>query len=68
MIVDYDTLEVLVDVEQAMTSSTLIYEEVGSNVVFESTAIGMPDNTGDALFVDCEVVVKGRFVNQRVAP
>ena len=68
VIVDYDALEILIDVEQAMTSSTLIYEEVGSNVVFESTAIGMPDNTGDALFADCEVVVKGRFVNQRVAP
>jgi carbon-monoxide dehydrogenase large subunit len=28
----------------------------------------MPDNTGDAMFADCEVVVKGRYVNQRVAP
>jgi carbon-monoxide dehydrogenase large subunit len=68
VIVDYDTLEVLVDVEAAMTSSTLIYEECGSNVVFDSTALGMPDNTGDAIFEECEVVVKGRFVNQRVAP
>lgn len=68
VIVDYDTLEVLVDVEAAMTSSTLIYEDCGSNVVFDSTAIGMPDNTGEAFFDGCEVVVKGRFVNQRVAP
>ena len=28
----------------------------------------MPDNTGDEYFADCEVVVTGRFVNQRVAP
>ena len=68
VIVDYDTLEVLIDIEQAMTSTTHIYEECGSNVVFDSTAIGMPDNTGDAMFTDCEVVVKGRYVNQRVAP
>ena len=68
VIVDYDTLEVLIDIEQAMTSTTYIYEECGSNVVFDSTAIGMPDNTGEAMFADCEVVVKGRYVNQRVAP
>lgn len=68
VVVDYDTLEALIDIEAAMTSSTLIYEDCGSNVVFDSTAIGMPDNTGEAFFDGCEVVVKGRFVNQRVAP
>ena len=68
VIIDYDMLETLVDMEQAMTSTTLIYEECGSNVVFDSTALGMPDNTGDTMFANCEVVVNGRFVNQRVAP
>jgi carbon-monoxide dehydrogenase large subunit len=68
VIVDYDVLEVLVDVEAAAASSTLLYDAAGSNVVFDSTALGMPDMSGDALFADCEVVVKGRFVNQRVAP
>lgn len=68
VIIDYDMLETLVDMEQAMTSTTLIYEECGSNVVFDSTALGMPDNTGDTMFANCEVVVKGRFLNQRVAP
>jgi carbon-monoxide dehydrogenase large subunit len=68
VIVDYETLEALVDVEAAMTSSTLIYESAGSNVLFDTTALGMPDNTGEAFFADCEVVAKGRFVNQRVAP
>jgi len=28
----------------------------------------MPGISGDEFFADCEVVVKGRFVNQRVAP
>ena len=68
VIVDYDVLPALVDVEEAMTSTTLIYEAAGSNVVFDTTALGMPENTGDAFFEGCEVVVKGRFLNQRVAP
>lgn len=67
-IIDYETLEPLIDAEKAMTSTTLIYEECGSNVVMDTIALGMPDNTGDAIFKDCEVVVKGRFMNQRVAP
>ncbi len=68
VIVDIATLEALVDVEAAMTSTTLIYEGAGSNVVFDTTVLGMPENTGDAYFEGCEVVVKGRYMNQRVAP
>ena len=34
----------------------------------DSTAVGAPDVTGDEYFAGCEVVVKGRFINQRVAP
>ena len=68
VIVDYDSLEVLIDIEAAAASSTLLYDAAGSNVVFDTTALGIPEMTGDALFADCEVVVKGRFVNQRVAP
>jgi carbon-monoxide dehydrogenase large subunit len=68
VLVDLDPLEALVDIEQALASSTLLYESAGSNAVFDTTALGMPDNTGDEFFADCEVVVTGRFVNQRVAP
>ncbi len=68
VIVDYDVLEALIDPEQAVTATTLIYESAGSNVVFDTTLLGMPDVGGDELFADCEVVVRGRFVNQRVAP
>ena len=69
VIVDIDFLPTLVDIEAAASSETLIYEGAGSNVVFDTSAIGMPDNTaaGD-YFADCEVTVTGRFVNQRVAP
>jgi len=68
VIVDIDPLEALIDVEAAMMSSTLIYEGAGSNVVFDTTALGIPENTGAAFFEGCEVVVTGRFMNQRVAP
>jgi carbon-monoxide dehydrogenase large subunit len=68
VIVDYEPLEALVDVEAAMGSATHLYESVGSNVVFDTTVLGMPDNTGEAFFGGCDVVVRERIVNQRVAP
>lgn len=68
VIVDYDYLEAVVDVEQALTSTTLLFEEAGSNVVNDSTALGMPDLSGDEFFEGCDVVVHQRVLNQRVAP
>ena len=68
VVIDYEPLEVLIDIEAAMTSSTLIYPDAGSNIAVDSTVWGMPDVTGDDFFADCEVVVKGRYVNQRLAP
>jgi carbon-monoxide dehydrogenase large subunit len=68
VIVDYDVLPALIDLEESMASTNLLYEACGSNVVFDSMALGLPDNTGDAYFADCDVVVKGRYLNQRVAP
>lgn len=68
VIVEYDVLPAVIDIEGAITNSTLIHEGAGSNVVFDTTVIGIPENTGDAFFDGCEVVVRGRFVNQRVAP
>ncbi|MFM8848508.1 MAG: xanthine dehydrogenase family protein molybdopterin-binding subunit [Actinomycetota bacterium] len=67
--VDCETLPAFTDVEASMNASTFIYDSVGSNVVVDtSTHLGIPANTGDAFFGDCEVVVEGRFMNQRVAP
>jgi carbon-monoxide dehydrogenase large subunit len=67
VIVDYEARPAVVDLEEAMTSTNLIYDEAGSNVVFDSTALGMPDLTGDEFFADCEVKVTARYVNQRIA-
>jgi aerobic carbon-monoxide dehydrogenase large subunit len=68
VVVDYEPLEVVLDPESAMAGGTLLYEAAGGNVVFDSTALGMPDMTGDEFFAACEVTVSGRFVNQRLAP
>ncbi len=66
--IDYDPLEVLLDVETAVGSSTLLYANAGSNAVFDSTALGMPGMTDESFFEGCDVVVTQRLVNQRVAP
>ena len=67
--VDIEMLPVLVDMEEALASETLIFEAAGSNAVFDTTALGMPENSPtEEFFADCEVTVSGRFLNQRVAP
>ena len=68
VVIDYDFLEPLVDMEAAMASDVRIFDGIAHNVVFDSVAVGMPDVTGDDFFADCDVVVEGRFVNQRLAP
>lgn len=67
VIVDYDILDAVIDPEEAITSTNLLYEDTPSNVCFDTTALGMPDLSGEEFFADCEVVVSGRFINQRVA-
>jgi carbon-monoxide dehydrogenase large subunit len=66
--IDYDLLDAYIDPEAALAGDTAIFDGVADNVVVDSMAFGMPDVSGDEFFADCEVVVSGRFVNQRVAP
>ena len=69
VLVDYDAARGRSSTRRRRSpATTLLYDGAGSNVVFDSTALGMPDLTGDEFFADCEVTVTGRFVNQRVAP
>jgi aerobic carbon-monoxide dehydrogenase large subunit len=67
VVVDYEPLDVVLDPEAALAGGIILYEAAGGNAVFDTTALGMPDMTGDEFFADCEVTVRGRFVNQRVA-
>lgn len=60
--VHYDPLPVVVDAEEAMTSSTLLFPERGSNVVVTLPAQREVD------FSACDVVVERRILNRRIAP
>ena len=61
--VDYDPLPAIVDPEEALAGGTLLFPEVGTNVAFD---VRVPEEAD--FFDGCEVVVRQRIVNQRVAP
>ncbi|HVF74127.1 MAG TPA: xanthine dehydrogenase family protein molybdopterin-binding subunit [Acidimicrobiales bacterium] len=61
--VDYDPLPAVVDPVEALTSETVLFPEAGTNLASE-----LDFGQSDSLFEDCEVVVRARIVNQRVAP
>lgn len=58
---DIDPLEAVVDPVRARTDEVLLFEEAGTN-----TAFAMPAE-GDDPFGDCEVVVRARLRNPRLA-
>ena len=60
---DYEPLDVVVDPETAEASDTLLFPEAGTNL-----ACALEGDDDSDLFADCEVVVSGRVVNQRLAP
>jgi aerobic carbon-monoxide dehydrogenase large subunit len=62
--VDYEPLPALVDPMAALTSEVRLFPEVGTNVVCE---FAEPARDGPDALDDCEVVVRRRLVNQRVA-
>ncbi|MFW6193585.1 MAG: xanthine dehydrogenase family protein molybdopterin-binding subunit, partial [Gemmatimonadota bacterium] len=63
--VDYEVLDPVVDVEEALEDETLVHEEAGTNVAFE-----FPFSAGDvdAALEDAPVVVEQRVHNQRQVP
>lgn len=63
VVVDYDPLPVVIDPERATEpDAALLAPAHGSNVAF-----GAPAARDEGLFADADVVVKARFVNQRLA-
>jgi len=60
--VDYDPLDAVIDLEDAVAGQTLLFPEAGSNVV---QTRGEPFD--ESLFDDCDVVVTRTVVNQRLA-
>lgn len=62
--VDYEPLPAVVDPETAARGEVLLFPDAGSNVALgQNGGSDGPDGTAEP-----EVVVRGRFVNQRVAP
>lgn len=64
IIVEYDPLPPVITLEDALSDETLLFPEVGTNVMLDESGgtEGPPD------FDDCEVVLETEFINQRVAP
>lgn len=67
--VDYEPLEVAIDLEEAATDDTVLFDEVGTNTAIDFAAMGMATGvTDDDFFADCDVVVRQRVVNNKLAP
>ena len=63
VIVDYEPLPVVLDMDESFKGTTLLHPEAGSNIVLTFAA---RDN--DDIFANCDVVVDLTIENQRVAP
>ncbi|HWW54584.1 MAG TPA: molybdopterin cofactor-binding domain-containing protein, partial [Acidimicrobiales bacterium] len=64
--VDYEPVGPVVDLESA-EQGALLFEEAGTNVAFDLSEMFGFAPAGD-LFDGCDVIVRQRIVNQRVAP
>jgi carbon-monoxide dehydrogenase large subunit len=64
VIVDYDPLPAVVDMEAALLADTpVVFEAQGSNI-----ANGMGTGPVEGILDDADVVITSRIINQRVAP
>lgn len=63
VIVDYDPLPIVLDLDESFKGETLLHPDAGSNIVLKFAS----DNNDD-IFADCDVVVDLVIENQRVAP
>jgi carbon-monoxide dehydrogenase large subunit len=68
VLVDYEPTTAVVDLEAAAANETLVFPEVGTNVGVDFVAFQMMKGVTDDTFFDgCDVVVRQRVVNNRVA-
>lgn len=62
--VEYEPLPAVVELDDAARDDVLLFPEVGTNVAARS---GAPEHD-DGLFAECDVVVEGSVLSQRMAP
>ena len=62
VIVDYDVMPAVVDLEESLAGGTLLFEELGSNVAF-ATALGADSNALEG----SDIVAESRILSQRLA-
>jgi carbon-monoxide dehydrogenase large subunit len=65
IMVDYEELPVVVDVEEAAKGGPVIHEQFGDNVAYRLTA---GEGDIDAALTGADRVIKQRILNQRLAP
>lgn len=61
--IDYESLPAVADPESAVAGAVTLFPDCGTNVCFVQRQA--PDGE---LFADCEVVIRGKLVSQRLAP
>jgi len=62
VVVEYDPLPTAVDPEQALAGDALLFPEAGTNI-----CTSHPTERDESLFDDCDAVVSGRLISQRMA-
>jgi aerobic carbon-monoxide dehydrogenase large subunit len=67
VVVDYEELPAVLDVEQAADDKTLVHPELGTNTSYEWTLEPDPDAVNRA-FADAAHTVRERYVQQRLIP
>lgn len=65
IMVDYEELPVVVDVEEAAKGAPLVYEEYGDNIAYKLTS---GEGDIDAALAAADHVIKQRIVHQRLIP
>lgn len=63
VIVDYEPLPVVLDLDESLTGEVLLHPDAGTNVV-----LTFAEQSTEDIFAGCEVVVELTIENQRVAP
>jgi carbon-monoxide dehydrogenase large subunit len=65
VVVDYDELPAVVDVEEAAAGKTVIHESFGNNIAYK---LSSGEGDIDAAFSSAERVIKQRILHRRLAP